>query len=105
MGDGHGTPLSDAAAFESLPPDVQDEIRADFAKLRANLPLGELTDDEPVGIGATSGGLLVIKTSAGAYQLMEDGSTVRVRGMPGGSREMVRFLNGEIIESEVQQSS
>ena len=99
MANGHGTPLSDARAFESLPEDVQEEIRADFARLSSNLPAGELNEDDPVGIGSTSAGLLVIKTPRGAYQLMEDGSTVRIRGI-GGRREMVRFRDGEVIKSE-----
>ncbi|MDQ4148821.1 MAG: hypothetical protein M3164_02320, partial [Actinomycetota bacterium] len=99
MTNGHGTPLSDAAAFDSLPPEVQEEIRNDFARLRANLPTDELKEDEPVGIGATSAGLLVIKTPRGAYQLMEDGSTLRVRGIRG-RREIVRFRRGQIVEQE-----
>lgn len=100
MSDPHGTPLTDSAAFDALPADVQDQIRADFATLRGNLPPGELQDDEPVGIGATSGGMLVLKTAAGAYQLMEDGSTLRAR--PGAEGlELVRFKDGSVIEEEV----
>ncbi len=102
MTDGHGTPLTDAADFDALPNEVQDQIRADFATLRANLPPGELRDDEPVGIGATSGGMLVLKTAAGAYQLMEDGSTVRARSGAEGL-EVVRFKQGSVIEEEVVQ--
>ena len=100
MTDGHGTPLSDAAAFDALPADVQDQIRADFATLRGNLPLGELQDDEPVGIGATSGGMLVLKTAAGVYQLMEDGSTLRARPGTEGL-ELTRFKDGTVIEEEL----
>jgi hypothetical protein len=100
MSDGHGTPLTDTAGFDALPAEAQDEIRADFAKLRSNLPPGELLDDEPVGIGATSGGLLVLKTASGAYQLMEDGSTIRARSGPEGM-EMVRFKDGRVIEEEI----
>lgn len=100
MPEGHGTPLTDAAAFDALPAEVQDQIRGDFATLRSNLPPGELRDDEAIGIGATSGGMLVVKTAAGAYQLMEDGSTIRAR--PGAEGlEMVRFKDGRVIEEEV----
>jgi hypothetical protein len=102
MTDGHGTPLTDAAAFDALPEEVRDQIRADFALLRANLPPGELQDDEPVGIGATSAGMLILKTGAGAYQLMEDGSTLRAR--PGAEgMELVRFKDGSVIEQVVQR--
>jgi hypothetical protein len=100
MTEGHGTPLSDAAAFDALPEEVQDQIRADFATLRSNLPHGELRDDEAIGIGATSAGMLVLKTAAGAYQLMEDGTTLRAR--PGAEGlELVRFKDGRVIEEEV----
>ncbi len=100
MSDPHGTPITDAAAFDALPADVQDQIRADFATLRGNLPPGELQDDEPVGIGATSGGMLVLKTAEGAYQLMEDGSTLRARPGTEGL-ELVRFKDGSVIDEEV----
>jgi hypothetical protein len=96
MPEGHGEPLTDAEVFDALPQEAQDEIRADVARLRANLPIGEIMNDEPVGIGATSAGLLVVKTAHAAYQLMEDGSTVKVSGGPNGM--VVRtYLNGDEV--------
>ncbi|HEX2149247.1 MAG TPA: hypothetical protein VHI31_03610 [Actinomycetota bacterium] len=98
MAEGHGEPLTDAQVFEELPEEAKDEIRADVARLRANLPIGEIMNDEPVGIGATSAGLLVVKTAHAAYQLMEDGSTVKVSGGPNGM--IVRtYLNGDLVEN------
>lgn len=93
----HGTPLMDAAAFDALPDNVKEEIRADFARLKANLPDGELPDDEQAGIGATSAGLLIVKTETAAYQLMEDGSTMRARPGPDGM-ELLQFFGGEVVE-------
>jgi hypothetical protein len=93
---GHGEPLKDSAAFDALPEDVKDEIRADVARLRSNLPPGELSDDDPVGIGVTSGGLLVLKAAHAAYQLMEDGSTVKATGGPGGL-ELLTYRDGELV--------
>lgn len=98
MAEGHGEPLSDAGAFDALPQEVQDEIRIDVARLRANLPVGEIMNDEPVGIGATSDGLLVIKTAHAAYQLMRNGSTVKVSGSPDGTKVRT-YLNGEVIDN------
>lgn len=98
MPDGHGEPLSDAAAFEALPEEAKEQIRLDVARLRANLPPGEIMNDEPVGIGATSGGLLVVKTAHAAYQLLEDGSTMKVsRGPDGMKIETYRF--GELVDN------
>lgn len=74
------------------------QIRLDVARLRANLPPGEIMNDEPVGIGATSAGLLVIKTAHAAYQLLTDGSTVKVsRGPDGMKIRTYRF--GEVVEN------
>lgn len=84
----------DGAAFDGLPDEVKEEIRADFAELKANLPDGELSDDEQVGIGATTAGLLIVKTETAAYQLMADGSTLRAK--PGG--KLVQFFGGEVVE-------
>ena len=100
MPEGHGDPLTDAAAFEALPEEVKAEIRADVALLRANLPPGEIMNDEPVGIGATSAGLLVIKTAHAAYQLMEDGSTVKVSRGPDGMK-IRTYLHGELVDNPV----
>lgn len=98
MPDGHGEPLTDAEAFEALPEEAKVEIRVDIARLRANLPIGEIMNDEPVGIGVTSAGLLVVKTAHAAYQLTKDGSTVKVSGGPKGT--VVRtFQNGELIDN------
>jgi hypothetical protein len=98
MAEGHGEPLKDAAAFEALPEEVREEIRADVALLRSNLPPGELSEADPVGIGVTSGGLLIVKTAHAAYQLMEDGSTVRATGGPAGM-ELVTFRNGLVVDN------
>jgi hypothetical protein len=99
MAEGHGEPLKDAVAFDALPEDVKDEIRADVALLRSNLPPGELSEADPVGIGVTSGGLLIVKTAHAAYQLMEDGSTVRATGGPAGM-ELVTFRNGMVVDNQ-----
>lgn len=96
MDQGHGSPLRDAAAFDALPEDVKDDIRADVALLRSNLPPGEISEDEPVGIGATSSGHLVIKTAHAAYQLMEDGSTVKAFAGEGGLR-LVTYRGGKPV--------
>lgn len=98
MPDGHGEPLTDAAAFEALPEEAKDEVRADVARLRANLPPGEIMNDEPIGIGATSAGLLVIKTAHAAYQLMEDGSTVKVSRGPDGMK-ITTYRHGQVVEN------
>jgi hypothetical protein len=98
MPDGHGDPLTDAEAFEALPEDIKAEIRADVALLRANLPPGEIMNDEPVGLGATSAGLLVIKTAHAAYQLTKDGSTVKVSPGPDGMK-IRTYRHGELIEN------
>ena len=98
----------DAAAFDALPDSVKEEIRADFARLKANLPEGELPDDEQVGIGATSAGLLIVKTETAAYQLMADGSTLRarpVRGAGANSMELVQFLDGEVARKSSSDSA
>ena len=98
MPEGHGEPLTDASAFEALPEEAKQQIRMDVARLRANLPPGEIMNDEPVGIGATSAGLLVIKTAHAAYQLMTDGSTVKVsRGPSGMVIRTYRF--GEVVDN------
>ncbi len=98
MLDGHGEPLSDAEAFEALPEEAKEQIRADVALLRSNLPPGEIMNDEPVGIGATSAGLLVVKTAHAAYQLLEDGSTVKVSRGPDGM--IIRtYRYGELVET------
>lgn len=98
MPEGHGEPLTDASAFEALPEEAKQEIRMDVARLRANLPPGEIMNDEPVGIGATSAGLLVIKTAHAAYQLMKDGSTVKVSRGPSGM--VIRtYRLGEVVEN------
>jgi len=98
MPDGHGEPLSDADAFEALPEEAKEQIRADVAVLRSNLPPGEIMNDEPVGIGATSAGLLVIKTAHAAYQLLRDGSTMKVsRGPDGMVIHTYRF--GELVDN------
>ena len=97
ISEGHGEPLKDAAAFEALPDDVKDEIRADVAFLKSNLPPGELNDDDPVGIGVTSGGLLVLKAAHAAYQLMEDGSTVKAVGGPDGL-QLITYRQGRIVD-------
>jgi len=96
MAESHGTPLMDSAAFEALPDEVKEEIQADFVRLKANLPEGELPDDKPAGIGATSAGLLIVKTETAAYQLMEDGSTMRARPGPDGM-ELLQFKDGEVL--------
>lgn len=98
MAEGHGEPLTDAEAFEALPDEAKDEIRADVARLRANLPIGEIMNDEPVGIGATSTGLLVVKTAHAAYQLTKAGSTVKVSGGPNGN-VVHTYLNGDLIDN------
>ncbi|HEX2053121.1 MAG TPA: hypothetical protein VHJ78_05255 [Actinomycetota bacterium] len=98
MPDGHGEPLTDAAAFEALPEEAKEEIRADVARIKSNLPPGEIMNDEPVGIGATSAGLLVIKTAHAAYQLMEDGSTVKVSRGPSGM-VIKTFVDGRLVEN------
>ncbi len=98
MPDGHGQPLTDAEAFEALPEEAKDEIRVDLARLQANLPIGEIMHDEPVGIGATSTGLLVIKTAHAAYQLIEDGSTVKVSGGPNGV-VVKTYRTGELVDN------
>jgi hypothetical protein len=99
MVEGHGEPLKDAAAFEALPEEVQEEIRADVALLRSNLPPGELSEADPVGIGVTSGGLLIVKTAHAAYQLMEDGSTVKATGGPAGM-ELITYRNGILVDHQ-----
>lgn len=91
--EGHGEPLKNSAAFEALDKDIQQEISADVALLRSNLPPGELSEADPVGIGVTSGGLLVLRAAHAAYQLMEDGSTLKAFGGPGGM-QMITFRNG-----------
>lgn len=98
MPDGHGEPLSDAEAFEALPEEVKNEIRADVAVLRSNLPPGEIMNDEPVGIGATSAGHLVVKTAHAAYQLMADGSTVKVSRGPDGMK-IQTYRYGELVDN------
>ncbi len=95
----------DAAAFDALPDSVKEEIRADFARLKANLPAGELPDDEQAGIGATSAGLLIVKTETAAYQLMADGSTLRARPERGAGMELVQFLEGEVVERSSSDSA
>lgn len=84
MQDGHGDPLRDAAAYDALPDEAKQELLSDVARLQANLPQGEIMPDEPIGIGATSRGFLVIKTAHAAYQLLADGSTVKVTRGPDG---------------------
>lgn len=98
MPEGHGDPLKDAAAFEALPEDIKQQIRTDVALLRSNLPPGELTDADPVGIGVTSGGLLVLRAAHAAYQLMEDGSTVKAYGGTAGI-QMITYRNGIVVDS------
>lgn len=97
----HGEPLKDATAFEALPDEVREEIRTDVARLRSNLPPGELSDDDPVGIGVTSGGLLVIRAAHAAYQLMEDGSTVKATAGPGGL-QLVTYRDGEVVVGDTR---
>jgi hypothetical protein len=58
-----------------------------------------LNEDDPVGIGVTSGGLLVIKAAHAAYQLMEDGSTVKATAGPKGL-QLVTYRNGEVVEGD-----
>ncbi|MGQ0678167.1 MAG: hypothetical protein ACT4OM_00660 [Actinomycetota bacterium] len=99
MTQAHGEPLKDASAFDRLPADIQEEIRADVALLRSNLPPGELGQDDPVGIGVTSGGLLVLKSAHAAYQLMEDGSTVKAAGGSAGMR-LVTFRDGHVVDEK-----
>ncbi|MEX2551516.1 MAG: hypothetical protein WD627_00745 [Actinomycetota bacterium] len=101
MAEGHGEPLKNAAAFEALPEDIQEEIRSDVALLRSNLPPGELSEADPVGIGVTSGGLLIVKTAHAAYQLMEDGSTLKATGGPAGM-ELITFRDGMVVDSHSQ---
>lgn len=98
MTQGHGEPMKDASAFDALPDEIRQQIGADVALLRSNLPPGELTDDDPVGIGATSSGLLVLRTAHAAYQLMSDGSTVKASGRPGGV-VLVTYRNGVVIDN------
>lgn len=88
--------MKDAAAFDVLPEEVKDEIRADVARLRSNLPPGELSEDDPVGLGVTSEGLLVLKAAHAAYQLLEDGSTLKATGGPAGL-ELITYLDGEVV--------
>lgn len=102
MEQGHGSPLRDAAAFDALPDDAKEEIRADVARLRSNLPPGELSEDEPVGIGVTSSGHLVIKTAHAAYQLMEDGSTVKALGCRGKVR-LLTYCDGNLVADPAPQ--
>ena len=104
MPEGHGDPLTDAAVFEALPEEAREEIRADVARLRSNLPPGEIMNDEPIGIGATSAGHLVIKTAHAAYQLMEDGSTVKVSRGPDGMK-IRTYRHGELVENPQGLSS
>ncbi|HVL52498.1 MAG TPA: hypothetical protein VM754_13480, partial [Actinomycetota bacterium] len=89
---------------EALPEEAKEQIRADVAVLRSNLPPGEIMNDEPVGIGATSAGLLVIKTAHAAYQLLKDGSTMKVsRGPDGMVVRTYRF--GELVDNPPDLSS
>lgn len=97
MAEGHGEPLKDEAAFEALPEDIKEEIRADVALLRSNLPPGELPDDQPVGLGATSGGFLVVRAGHAAYQLTADGATIKVSGSPKGLI-LTTYRDGRVIE-------
>lgn len=97
MAEGHGDALKDEAAFEALPEDVKDEVRADVSLLRSNLPPGELPDDQPVGIGATSGGYLVVRAGHAAYQLTADGATIKASGSANGV-VLTTYKDGEIIE-------
>lgn len=99
MAEGHGDPLKDAAAFEALPEDIKDEIRSDVALLRSNLPPEELSDEDPVGIGVTSGGLLVLRAAHAAYQLMEDGSTMKAYGGAAGM-QMITYRNGMVVDNQ-----
>ena len=104
MTDLHGTPLTSDIDFDLLPDEIQEEIRADFAALKANLPPSELPEHEEAGIGATSSGYLVVKTKIAAYQLMEDGSTMRARPTDEGL-EMVHFKDGEAISRSVVKAA
>lgn len=97
MAEGHGDPLKDEAAFEALPEDVKDEIRADVSLLRSNLPPGELPDDQPVGIGTTAGGFLVVRAGHAAYQLTADGATIKAAGGPQGVM-LTTYRQGEVVE-------
>lgn len=98
MPNGHGEPLTEAGTFEALPDNVKEDIRADLALLQMNLPVGEIMTDEPIGLGVTSGGLLVIKTAHAAYQLTDDGSTVKVNRGPDGL--LIRtYRDGELIDN------
>jgi hypothetical protein len=92
-----------ADEFLSLPEDVREELRADLVRLQANLPEGEITPGEPIGIGATSGGLLVVRTIRAAYQLMEDGSTMRAVRSDEGF-ELTRFRDGQVVSSPTETS-
>lgn len=97
MAEGHGDPIKDEAAFEALPEDVKDEIRADVSLLRSNLPPGELPEEQPVGIGATSEGFLVVRAGHAAYQLTADGATIKVSGSAEGLL-LTTYKDGRVVE-------
>jgi hypothetical protein len=63
-----------------------------------------LSEDDPVGIGVTSGGRLVIKAAHAAYQLMEDGSTVKATAGPSGL-QLVTYRDGEVVEDDARLES
>ncbi|MGH2705773.1 MAG: hypothetical protein ACRDJ4_11955 [Actinomycetota bacterium] len=100
----HGSPMFGADEFLALPEDVREELRSDLARLQANLPEGEIAALEPIGLGATSGGLLVVRTARAAYQLMDDGSTMRAVRSEDGF-ELTRFRDGQVISNPPKSPS
>jgi hypothetical protein len=73
-----------------------ETISSEAKELFANLPAGEVSDDEPLWWGHVVGGLLALRTARNTHYVLRDGQTLRFERI-GEVEHLTVFVDQQAI--------